>query len=167
MRELSRLDHVIDHVLDHATLLCALGSGVIAGFSVCVMKALGSLPPPQGIAAMQSINVVVINRWFLAVFMGTALVCVLVSVASVVSWRVPTSPCLLAGSLLYLVGSVLVTMRFNVPRNDALAAATPHGTEAARLWLDYLSTRTSWNHVRMAASFAAAAMFSVALCLRS
>jgi uncharacterized membrane protein len=32
------------------------------------MKSLVKLPPTQGIAAMQSINVVVINRWFMSVF---------------------------------------------------------------------------------------------------
>lgn len=57
------------NMLDLATFLSALGCGLIAGFffafSAVVMKALGKLPPAQGIAAMQSINVVVINPWFL------------------------------------------------------------------------------------------------------
>ena len=48
-----------------ATLLSALGSGLIAGvFFWCssfVIKALGKLPPTQDIAAMRSINVEVIN----------------------------------------------------------------------------------------------------------
>ena len=47
------------------TIVAALGSGVMAGFffafSVVVMKALGKLAPEEGIAAMQSINVVVLN----------------------------------------------------------------------------------------------------------
>jgi uncharacterized membrane protein len=54
----------------------ALGSGLIAGaffaFSSFVMGALGKLPASQGIAAMQSINVVVINPIFLGVLFGTA-----------------------------------------------------------------------------------------------
>jgi uncharacterized membrane protein len=46
----------------------ALGSGLMAGiffaFSTMVMPALSRIPPAQAIAAMQSINVVVINPWF-------------------------------------------------------------------------------------------------------
>lgn len=39
----------------------ALMAGVFFAFSTFVMKALRRLPSPQGIAAMQSINVAVIN----------------------------------------------------------------------------------------------------------
>jgi uncharacterized membrane protein len=158
------------NLLDLTTLLCALGSGLIAGFffafSVCVMKALGTLPAPRGIAAMQIINVVVINPAFLSAFLGTAAACVCVSIGALVRWHGATSPIVLAGSVLYLVGSLLVTMRCNVPRNDALAAVTPDSAEAARIWLDYLSSWTTWNHVRALASLAAAALFSLALWLR-
>jgi uncharacterized membrane protein len=158
------------NLLDLATLLCALGSGLIAGFffafSVCVMKALGALPAPRGIAAMQTINVVVINPMFLTAFLGTAAGCVLVSIGALVRWHGPTSPYVLAGSVLYLVGGLLVTMACNVPRNDALAAVAPESAEAERVWLEYLSSWTTWNHVRAVASLAAAALFSVALWLR-
>jgi uncharacterized membrane protein len=55
------------------TCLAALGSSLIAGvffaFSAFVMTALGRLPPHQGIAAMQSINIAVINPWFFAAFL--------------------------------------------------------------------------------------------------
>ncbi|MDP3329696.1 MAG: hypothetical protein Q8S60_15520, partial [Parvibaculum sp.] len=58
------------------TLLAALGSGIVAGifygFSSFIMGALGKLAPHEGIAAMQSINVVVINPAFFAAFFGTA-----------------------------------------------------------------------------------------------
>jgi uncharacterized membrane protein len=47
------------------TFVAALGSGLVAGiffaFSNFVMKALARVSPAQGIAAMQSINVVVLN----------------------------------------------------------------------------------------------------------
>ena len=53
------------HVTFILTLLAALGSALMAGtffaFSTFVMGALGRLRPPAGIAAMQSINIVVIN----------------------------------------------------------------------------------------------------------
>ena len=65
-----------DRMQNILILVSALGSGLIAGaffaFSSFVMGALGKLPASQGIAAMQSINVVVINPIFLGVLFGTA-----------------------------------------------------------------------------------------------
>ncbi|MGH7600945.1 MAG: hypothetical protein ACREOI_31695, partial [bacterium] len=64
----------VDALLFVLTLFAALGCGLIAGvffaFSAFVMKALSRLPPSEGIAAMQSINVAVINPVFLTVFLG-------------------------------------------------------------------------------------------------
>ena len=149
------------------TLGCALACGLIAGFffafSVGVMKALGKLPPAQGIAAMQSINVVVINPVFLGAFLGTAAASAFAVVASVVRWQAPGAPLWLLGGLLYFVGCFLVTMLFNVPRNNALAAFAPTSPDAVDYWTSYLSSWTAWNHVRMLASLAAAASFTVAL----
>lgn len=157
----------LEKFLPTLTLLAALGSGLIAGaffaFSSFVMRALGRIPPAEGIAAMQSINIVVINPVFLSVFMGTAVLGVIAVVFSWLRWNQPGSGYLLAGGLLYVIGTFLVTMVFNVPRNDALAAVAPASPEGARLWADYLSSWTAWNHVRTVAALAAAAAFSLAL----
>ena len=59
-----------------ALLGSALVGGVFFAFSSFVMKALARVPSSQGIAAMQSINVVVINPSFLGAFLGTALLSV-------------------------------------------------------------------------------------------
>jgi uncharacterized membrane protein len=157
----------IDKFLPILALLAALGCGLIAGaffaFSAFVMKALSRIPAPEGIAAMQSINVVVLNPVFLSVFVGTAAACGIAVVFSWLRWNQPGAVYLLAGGLLYLIGTFLVTMVFNVPRNDALAAVAPADPESARLWADYLSSWTVWNHVRTAAALAATAAFSLAL----
>lgn len=152
------------------TLGSALGCGLVAGvffaFSSFVMKALARLPPAQGIAAMQSINVAVINPVFLGVFLGTAAACALLAVSSLVRWHKPGAPYLLAGCLLYLAGTFLVTIIFNVPHNNALAAVDPASAEGARLWASYLSRWTAWNHVRTLAALAAASALTLALTLR-
>jgi uncharacterized membrane protein len=157
----------LEKILPTLILLAALGSGLIAGaffaFSSFVMKALGRIAPAEGMAAMQSINIVVLNPVFLSVFVGTALACVLAIVFSWLRWNQPGAAYLLAGGLLYLIGTFLVTMAFNVPRNDALAAVAPADPESARLWVSYLSSWTAWNHVRTVAALAAAASFSIAL----
>jgi len=155
---------------DLVTILCVLGCGLLAGFffafSICVMKALGKLPPAQGIAAMQSINVVVINPVFLAAFLGTAVLSGLAVVLALLAWQAPAAPWSLAGGLLYVAGTFLVTMLLNVPRNNALAALAPTSSGAAALWTSYLSGWTAWNHVRMLAALAASASFTVALLRR-
>lgn len=146
-------------------MLAALGSGLIAGvffiFSVAVMRALERVP--GGMAAMQSINVVILNPRFLGVFMGTALMCIALAIASVVRWEQPGAAWLLAGALLYLIGSIGITMIFNVPMNNALAAADPASSDGQKIWADYLTNWTLWNHVRTIASLGASASFIVAL----
>src|SRR5215813_13530350 len=158
---------MIAKLLFALTLFSALGCGLIAGvffaFSSFVMNALGRLPAAQGIAAMQSVNVTVINPSFMAAFLGTAAACVLLTVSSLFRRHEPGAAYILAGSLIYLVGVILVTGLFNVPRNDALAAVAPASAEGARLWADYVSSWTAWNHVRTVASFAAAALLTIAL----
>jgi uncharacterized membrane protein len=149
------------------TLVSALGSGLMAGvffaFSAFVMKALARLPATQGIAAMQSINVVVLNPVFLGVFLGTAVACLLLTAVSVFEWDTPGTTSVLSGSAIYLFGTVGVTRAFNVPRNDALASVEPASIDGATLWADYVVSWTAWNHVRTAAALIAAAAFTVAL----
>jgi uncharacterized membrane protein len=125
------------------------------------------MEPAEGIAAMQSINRVILNPLFLVVFLGTALVCLLVVLTSLWRWHEAGAAWLLAGALLYLVGTFLVTMLFNVPLNNALDAATPASADGARLWANYLSTWTAWNHVRSITSFAAMAAMIAGLYLQA
>jgi uncharacterized membrane protein len=74
-----------------AALGCGLMSGVFFAFSVCVMKALYRLVPSAGIAAMQSINVVIVNPLFLTVFVGTTAACVLLMIIALFSWHDPAA----------------------------------------------------------------------------
>lgn len=149
------------------TFVAALGCGAMGGvffaFSTFVMRGLGRLPAPQGIAAMQSINVTAVTPPFMLALFGTAAACVAVVISSWSRWGEPGTAAGLTGSLLYLVGTILVTIAFNVPRNDALAAVAAHGAEGARQWADYLRTWTAWNHVRTVAAIAAAVLITWSL----
>ena len=131
------------------TLLSALGCGLIGGvffaFSTFVMKALAALSPPQGIAAMKSINIAVLNPMFLGVFLGT--VWSILVISSALAWHKPGAALALVGGVLYLVGTLLVTITCNVPRNDALAGLDSGGAESAQFWTDYLRVWTAWNYV--------------------
>jgi uncharacterized membrane protein len=69
-----------------AALTFGLVAGVFFAFSTGVMPALARLPPAQGAAAMQAINVAVINRWFLAPLLGGAALGVVLLVAAPLDW---------------------------------------------------------------------------------
>jgi uncharacterized membrane protein len=95
-------------------LFAVLGCGLIAGlffaFSSFVINALARLEPPQAIATMQFINITVINPSFMVVFLGTAVACLFLTVSSLFKWDKPDATYLLIGSLLYLLGTFLVTI---------------------------------------------------------
>jgi uncharacterized membrane protein len=157
----------MEHLHVALPLVAALGAGLMAGiffaFSAFVMTALSRLPPAAGIAAMCAINVAILNPLFFALFFGTAGLSLLAAIAAFVAWPVPAAFYLLAGGVLYLLGGLVVTMQWNVPLNQALAAADPRSAEGARLSRRYLAVWTAWNHVRTAAALAAAAAFIMAL----
>ena len=158
------------NVVNAVALLALVGSGLVAGvffiFSVCIMRVLGGLPPPQGIAAMQSINVVIVNPWFMTAFLGTAAVCTYVAIAALVRFDGTASALLIAGACAYVIGTFALTMVFNVPRNNVLMALQPDTAEAARYWSEYLRDWTSWNHVRTIGATVATALLGGALWIR-
>lgn len=149
------------------TLATALGCGVVAGvffaFSTFVMQGLARAPVPHGIAAMQSINIWALTPVFMTVLFGTGAAAALLGVAALRSLAEPRSVWLLAGSLLYILGVIVVTMVCNVPRNNRLAKVDPASEEGARVWADYVVTWTRWNHVRTVTALAAAAALSLTL----
>lgn len=149
------------------TLLAALGSGLIAGaffaFSSFVMGALSRIKPDAGIAAMRSINIVVINPLFMLAFIGTAMNCLGLAVYSLFSWQGTGSLLLLIGCALYFVGTFLVTIVFNVPLNNELAVVDPESSDGAEVWKRYLANWTMWNHVRTTAALVATVTLTLAL----
>lgn len=148
-----------------AIMIAALGSGLIGGvflaFSSFVMQALARLPAPQGIAAMQRINITVINPVFLGIFFGTAMLCAGLMVVTLLA-EAP-SPALLAGGLLYLLGPFGVTIAGNVPHNQRLAKLDPDGSAAAAYWPHYQRLWMRWNHLRCLAAVLAMLAFVLAL----
>ncbi|QKD01327.1 DUF1772 domain-containing protein [Mesorhizobium loti] len=154
-------------LLPTLTIIAAIGSGVVGGvffaFSNFVMAALARLPVPQGIAAMNSINITVITPTFMTALFGTGLVCLVLIAGAIIGWSQPGSFWLLAGALIYLVGNPIVTIVFNVPLNDALAAVDPDSTNGAALWANHLSQWVMWNHVRTVTAIVAMACFIFAL----
>ncbi|OLZ68267.1 hypothetical protein AV521_21495 [Streptomyces sp. IMTB 2501] len=144
-----------------------LGTGLMAGvfcaFSAFVMRGLAALPPAQGLAAMNAINVAAVRPAFMTVFTGTAVLSTMIAVVTFVVWPGEGKLELLLGSALYLLGSFGVTVVANVPRNARLARLTPGAPEAAVYWPTYVREWTCWNHVRAVAAAAAAVFYILAL----
>lgn len=154
-------------VITTAVVVALIGSAMIGGvffaFSSFVMKALARMPAAEGIAAMQSINVVVLNRSFLGLFIGTAVLSLLVGVLTATGWGTPSAPWWIAGALAYVLGTFGVTARGNVPLNDQLAAVSANDSGSAAFWQHYLDRWTLLNTVRAAAATVAAVLFTVGL----
>jgi uncharacterized membrane protein len=158
---------VIDGPYLWLTVLGVLGTGLVAGvfcgFSTFVMRGLAALPPAQGVAAMNAINVTAVMPAFMVVFVGSAVLCAVLGVVTFVLWPDDGKVELLVGSALYLFGSFGVTMVANVPRNEALLRLDPGTPEAAAYWPSYVREWTMWNHVRTVASAGAAMAYVLAL----
>ena len=157
----------MDSLLFGLTLATAVGSGLVGGvffaFSNFVMKALGRLRPSEGAAAMQAINITAINPLFMTALFGTGLTSLVLLVWGLVELGEPYAGWLIAAGAMYVVGEVVVTGGYNVPRNNALARVDPESEEGARVWLTYLVGWTRANHVRTVAGLAACALLAVAL----
>jgi uncharacterized membrane protein len=137
---------------------CAVIAGAFFAFSTFIMNALSRLPPAQGIAAMQSINITVINPLFMTALFGTAAACAWLAISALPKLPQADAVYLLVGSLLYIIGAIGVTIAFNIPLNDALAKVSPDSTEGGNLWIRYLTEWTFWNHIRTLAALASAVL---------
>ena len=146
-----------------AAITSALSAGIFFAFSTFVMKALAQQVPSGGISAMQSINITVINPWFVAVFFSP----IILGGILLLSLLVETDSNLLiyggVATLVYLIGTVGVTFAGNIPLNDALAIVSPSSSEGLTLWANYVNHWTDWNHVRTLAGVVSAVIFSLAL----
>lgn len=153
--------------LSALTLVSVIGCGAVAGvffaFSTFVMKALGQLPPAQGIAAMQAINRAAPTPLFMVALFGMGVSCASLVVTAFFVWNEPWAIPLLVGGSIYVLGIITITTGYHVPRNDALAKVDPRAAGAWQEWLRYRSSWTALNHVRTVAALAAAVALTIAL----
>jgi uncharacterized membrane protein len=153
------MDLVIPVIGTLVLLGSALVGGIFFAFASFVMKALAGVPSSEGMRAMQSINLVVINPSFLGAFFGTAALSIVAGGFALAGWGSTYAPFFLGGALFYLVGTILG----NVPLNDRLAAVPPTDPVARDLWEHYQGRWTRWNHVQTTAAMLAALLFTLGL----
>lgn len=134
------------------TAAAAVGSAVVGGvyanFSLRVMPRLAELPEADGIATMQHFNRVALRAPFMTLFFGTAAASITKIAATVIAHpRSGADWIAVVGGGLYLAGFVL-TIAYNVPRNERLAAVVAGVPEGSHVWSGYLREWTAANSVR-------------------
>ncbi len=106
------------------TILCAVGAATAAGafftFSTFTIRGLQRLAPAQGAAAMQAINKEAPTPLFMLLLFGTGGVCLVLTIYAALLLQEPGSRYQLVAGALYVVGVVLVTVAYHVPRNNLL-----------------------------------------------
>lgn len=153
---------LITALLWFCALGCALLGGLYFAFSAFIMTALRDVGA-AGVAAMNSINRVILRSWFMPFFLGTTLGSAGLVVVGAMDMQEPRALYLVTGGVLYVLGMFVVTMVCNVPLNNALMNVTQESRTGMAIWNDYLRRWTLWNHVRTASCMGAAALFIVAL----
>ena len=112
---------------------------------------------------MQAINVRAVTPAFMTVLFGTAATGLALLVWVIADPHGNAPGLVLPAAVAYLAGTIGVTAARNVPLNDRLAALEPRDAATTGLWSEYLVRWRTWNHLRTATSFAAAASLTVAL----
>lgn len=129
------------------TLSAGVMAGVYFAFSAFVITSLDKLAASSAVAAMNSINRVIVTSAFMPLFWGSSLLAGILIVLA--SWQSSGMLATLAG-VVYLTGMLLVTALFNVPLNNRLRDCSEQ--ECADVWSVYTRRWTFWNHVRTTAS---------------
>lgn len=142
-------------VLIITTITTALIAGLMYGYSCSVNPGLGNLTDTQYVAAMQSINIAIINPLFMMSFMGTLFLLPLST------WlHYGTNPTdrfylLLLATVIYVAGMSGVTFLGNIPLNNMLAKFDLEHASAAEIHDLRVRFEGPWNGLHRIRSIAA------------
>ena len=76
----------VEMLLWFAAIGCGLLGGLFFAFSAFVMRALGSLTPAAGVAAMNAINREILRSLFMPLFWGTTLASLVLGAVGLWRW---------------------------------------------------------------------------------
>ena len=155
-------------------LLCALAltayaaiGGIFLAFSDFIMRSFDLVRNQAGIEAMQVLNVEIIRSVFMVLFMGLAILSLVIVVYAAFTLDGTPRRLLLLAGLSYLVGVFVVTAAGNVPLNNRLAAMDPSTAQTLVFWKQTYMTRwVNLNSLRTLACFLASGLTLAALIVR-
>jgi uncharacterized membrane protein len=158
------MDVFRDFVLVLATVSVGLMAGVFFAYAVAVMPGLARTDDRTFVGAFQAMDRAIINPLFLIVFVGALAITVVAAAVHLGDESRSAVPWILAAAVLYLVVFV-ITVRVNVPLNDAIkAAGDPEQIDAVAVRERFSeSTWVRWNVVRTGLTTAALGCLGVAL----
>jgi uncharacterized membrane protein len=135
-----------------SAVLCGLMAGFFFAYSVSVVLALESLSGSEYIPVMQEINEKVLNIIFGTVFFGAVVVPIGGTILIVLREALATQygQLFLIGTIIYVVGTFLVTVRIHIPMNNRIA--TWSSTSPPDEWTTVRARWRRWNHIRAAAA---------------
>lgn len=143
----------------------AATAAVYVTFSARVMPSLARLSQVEGVSQMQEFNRRAVQAPFMMAFFGAAIASGFIVAAWLRGSRDRAAALAAVAAVSYLIGFV-ITVVYNVPRNEELARVNPAAAETASVWTRYLVEWTRANTVRgvlsvvATASFVGAAVFS-------
>lgn len=149
------------------TVICAVASGTVSGaffpWSTFAMKGLKRLPPAQGAAAMQSLNKEAPTPPFMLQLFGTGAAIVVLMVYAALNLADEASVYQLVGGGVYILGVLVVTGTYHVPRNNKLDGLDPDSAEGRDYWTIYHREWVRMNHVRTIAPLVTSILLTVSL----
>ncbi|MBL4755983.1 MAG: DUF1772 domain-containing protein [Flavobacteriales bacterium] len=134
-------------------IIATLSSGLIAGlfyaWSISVTPGLAKITDESYLVAFQSMNRAILNPAFFIFFFGLLL---LLPLLCYLYYQAPAGIqfwCILAATVLYLLGVMAITILGNVPMNNTLeglqiGSMTPQEMESFRLGFE-----SKWNNLNM------------------
>jgi uncharacterized membrane protein len=141
-----------------ATLTAGLSAGLFFTWANAVMPGLRRIDDRAYVAAMQGMNVAIVNPLFLLVFLGAPVLTTVAGALHLAADRRAALPWIVAG-LVFGTAVLVITFVVNVPLNNALDAAGEVASEsgAAAVRTAFEARWVRWNLVR---AIAAAAGFA-------
>ena len=136
--------------------------GLLFGWMVSVIPGLKDVSDQSYVATMKSINVAIVNPWFVVPFLLTP---VLLAVAAVAEFGVGNRRrawLLGVAAATYAVGVLAVTVRGNIPLNDALDSFAIDAASSSDLALRRATYEGPWNRWHLIRTISAAAAFAMA-----
>ncbi|MFQ5553559.1 MAG: DUF1772 domain-containing protein [Thermoplasmata archaeon] len=148
-------------LLENATLvlagtLTALIAGLLFGYAVSVNGGLHRLKDSEYVAAMQSINIVIVRPVFLLAFFGPV---ILLPLAAYLYLGISASgfALLLLASVLYIGATFGVTVAGNVPLNNRLAGVDLSRASDEEVGQARAQYERPWNRLHAVPTFASVA----------
>lgn len=146
-----------------ALIGAALNAGVFFTFSTFTMQGLRRLAPAAGAAAMQEINREAPRPPLMIVMFGTAMLTTALMVNAVANIEETTAWLHLVAGAVFLLGVILMTGMYHVPRNNRLDRLDPESRDGIAYWAVYYREWVRMNHVRMLAPAATAVLLAVSI----